>query len=98
MSNKNKSKTPATELAKKPYSAPEMYETPALALAENIRNNAEFLLSKIIYQAFEIAKNHKTDAETDACLDDLDIMREKLMDEVGYYIDFYAEYSDGERA
>ena len=84
--------------SKKSYTSPQVCETPASALAENIRNNTEFLLSKIIYQAFEIAKNHKTDAETDACLDDLDIMREKLMDEVGYYIDFYAEYSDGERA
>lgn len=84
--------------SRKSYTSPQVCETPASALAENIRNNAEFLLSKIIYQAFEIAKNHKTDAETDACLDDLDIMREKLMDEVGYYIDFYAEYSDGERA
>ena len=88
--------------SKKSYPSPQVCETPASALAENIRNNTEFLLSKIIYQAFEIAKNHKTDAEieddsTDACLDDLDIMREKLMDEVGYYIDFYAEYSDGER-
>lgn len=83
--------------SKKSYTSPQVCETPASALAENIRNNTEFLLSKIIYQAFEIAKNHKTDAETDACLDDLDIMREKLMDEVGYYIDFYAEYSDGER-
>ena len=83
--------------SRKSYTSPQVCETPASALAENIRNNAEFLLSKIIYQAFEIAKNHKTDAETDACLDDLDIMREKLMDEVGYYIDFYAEYSDGER-
>ena len=84
--------------SRKSYTSPQVCETPASALAENIRNNAEFLLSKIIYQAFEIAKNHKTDAETDAWLDDLDIMREKLMDEVGYYIDFYAEYSDGERA
>lgn len=84
--------------SRKSYTSPQVCETPASALAENIRNNTEFLLSKIIYQAFEIAKNHKTDAETDACLDDLDIMREKLMDEVGYYIDFYAEYSDGERA
>ena len=83
--------------SRKSYTSPQVCETPASALAENIRNNAEFLLSKIIYQAFEIAKNHKTDAETDAWLDDLDIMREKLMDEVGYYIDFYAEYSDGER-
>lgn len=83
--------------SRKSYTSPQVCETPASALAENIRNNTEFLLSKIIYQAFEIAKNHKTDAETNACLDDLDIMREKLMDEVGYYIDFYAEYSDGER-
>lgn len=87
--------------SRKSYTSPQVCETPVSALAENIRNNTEFLLSKIIYQAFEIAKNRKTDAEieddgTDARLDDLDIMREKLMDEVGYYIDFYAKYSDGE--
>ena len=57
-------------------------------LAENIREDTEFLLSKIIHEAFNMAKNNNQLYEDTEVLD---TMYDEFIRQVGYYIDYYAE-------